>query len=258
MKKGPTFGHQSIGESTLFQSFRKLGPFSLKYRTRAEGQSALSWSGVFLHVRLCCRFSYFRLPSSHLTGSKYATSSTRFVFSIQIGKQRLPFRLVIDWDTFNFFSAKLNGIWWNLQEARTLYTTSSEKFDFRLDGKRKPLRAASGNQQRWHVVLRWQYKALVASCMYNYLYLGFCCFLLFGRGGRTVRPHVCTFLHVQMESNWAELSVCNCRHTGKWCGTIKAVGNTDHTRQSWIHMQTPLYSLSPDAVRWVKGRVARP
>ena len=50
---------------------------------------------------------------------------------------------------------------------------------------------------------------------------------------------ICAFLHVQMESNWAGLSVCYCRHTGKWCGTIKAVGNTDHTRQTWIHMQTP-------------------
>ena len=55
---------------------------------------------------------------------------------------------------------------------------------------------------------------------------------------------VCAFLHVQMESNWAGLSVCICRHTGKWCGTIKAVGNTDHTRQTWIHMQTPLSPLA--------------
>ena len=52
---------------------------------------------------------------------------------------------------------------------------------------------------------------------------------------------ICAFLHVQMESNW---SVCNCRHIGKWCGTIKAVGNTDHTRQTWIHMQTPLSPLA--------------
>ena len=52
------------------------------------------------------------------------------------------------------------------------------------------------------------------------------------------------FLHVQMESNWAGLSVCNCPHTGKWCGTLKAVGNTDHTRQTWIHMQTPLSPLA--------------
>ena len=28
---------------------------------------------------------------------------------------------------------------------------------------------------------------------------------------------MCAFLNVQMESNWAGLSVCNCRHTGKWC-----------------------------------------
>ena len=55
---------------------------------------------------------------------------------------------------------------------------------------------------------------------------------------------ICAFLHVQMESNWAGLSVCNCRHTGKWCCTIKAVGNTDHTRQTWIHMQTPLSPLA--------------
>ena len=55
---------------------------------------------------------------------------------------------------------------------------------------------------------------------------------------------ICAFLHVQMESNWAGLSVCNCRHTVKWCGTIKAVGNTDHTRQTWIHMQTPLSPLA--------------
>ena len=27
---------------------------------------------------------------------------------------------------------------------------------------------------------------------------------------------MCAFLHVQMESNWAGLSVCNCRHTGNW------------------------------------------
>ena len=32
---------------------------------------------------------------------------------------------------------------------------------------------------------------------------------------------------------------------GKWCGTIKAVGNTDHTRQTWIHMQTPLSPYWP-------------
>ena len=44
--------------------------------------------------------------------------------------------------------------------------------------------------------------------------------------------------------NWAGLSVCNCRHIGKWCGTLKAVGNTDHTRQTWIHMQTPLSPLA--------------
>ena len=43
---------------------------------------------------------------------------------------------------------------------------------------------------------------------------------------------------------WAGLSVCNCRHTDKWCGTIKAVGNTDHTRQTWIHTQTPLSPLA--------------
>ena len=55
---------------------------------------------------------------------------------------------------------------------------------------------------------------------------------------------ICAFLHVQMESNWAGLSVCYCRHTGQWCGTIKAVGNTDHTRQTWIHMQTPLFPLA--------------
>ena len=62
--------------------------------------------------------------------------------------------------------------------------------------------------------------------------------------GCTVRPHVCTFLHVQMEINWAGLSVCNCWHTGKWCGTIKAVWNTDHKRRTWIHMQTPLSPLA--------------
>ena len=55
---------------------------------------------------------------------------------------------------------------------------------------------------------------------------------------------ICAFLHVQMESNWAGLSVCNCRHIGKWCCTIKVVGNTDHTRQTWIHMQTPLSPLA--------------
>ena len=55
---------------------------------------------------------------------------------------------------------------------------------------------------------------------------------------------MCAFRYVQMESNWAVLSVCNCRHTGKWCGTIKAVGNTEHTRQTWIHMQTPLSPLA--------------
>ena len=26
---------------------------------------------------------------------------------------------------------------------------------------------------------------------------------------------ICAFLHVQMESNWTGLSLCNCRHTGK-------------------------------------------
>ena len=26
---------------------------------------------------------------------------------------------------------------------------------------------------------------------------------------------ICAFLHLQMESNWAGLSVCNCRYTGK-------------------------------------------
>ena len=55
---------------------------------------------------------------------------------------------------------------------------------------------------------------------------------------------MCAFLHVQMESNWAGLSVCNCLHTGKWCDTKKAIGNTDHTRQTWIHMQTPLSPLA--------------
>ena len=56
---------------------------------------------------------------------------------------------------------------------------------------------------------------------------------------------MCAFLHV-LESNWAGLSVCNCRHTGKWCGTIKAVGNTDHTLTQGrheLHMQTPLSPL---------------
>ena len=55
---------------------------------------------------------------------------------------------------------------------------------------------------------------------------------------------MCAFLHVQMESNWAWLSVCNCQHTSKLCGTIKTVGNTDHTRQTWTHMQTPLSPLA--------------
>ena len=62
--------------------------------------------------------------------------------------------------------------------------------------------------------------------------------------GEELSDLICAFLHVQMESNWAGLSVCNCRHTGKWCGTLKAVGNTDHTRQTWIHMQTPLSPLA--------------
>ena len=63
-------------------------------------------------------------------------------------------------------------------------------------------------------------------------------------------------LHVQMKSNFARLSVCNCRLTGKWCGTIKAVGNTDHTRQTWIHMQTPLSPLvgcGPVAICWQRA-----
>ena len=66
------------------------------------------------------------------------------------------------------------------------------------------------------------------------------------RGAKAQEPFdlICAFLHVQMESNWAGLSACNCRHTGKWCGTIKVVGNTDHTRQTWIHMQTPLSPLA--------------
>ena len=54
---------------------------------------------------------------------------------------------------------------------------------------------------------------------------------------------MCAFLNIQIESNGAGLSVCNLWHTGKWCGTIKAIGNTDHTRQTWIHMQTPLFTL---------------
>ena len=55
---------------------------------------------------------------------------------------------------------------------------------------------------------------------------------------------MCAFLHVQMESNWAGLSVSNYRHTSKWCGTIKAIGNTDHTRPTQIHMPTPIYPLT--------------
>ena len=50
--------------------------------------------------------------------------------------------------------------------------------------------------------------------------------------------------HVQIEYTWAGLSVCNCWHACKWCGTIKAVGNTDHTRQIWAQMQTPLSPLA--------------
>ena len=49
-------------------------------------------------------------------------------------------------------------------------------------------------------------------------------------------------------SRWSLIGLgCQCvavGHTGKWCGTIKAVGNTDHTRQTWIHMQTPLSPLA--------------
>ena len=41
----------------------------------------------------------------------------------------------------------------------------------------------------------------------------------------------------------AGLSVFNCRYIGKWCGTLKAARNTDHTRQTWIHKQTPLSPL---------------
>ena len=57
--------------------------------------------------------------------------------------------------------------------------------------------------------------------------------------GCTVRLHVCDFLHFKMESNLAGLSVCNCRHTGKWCSTINL--------KPWkygIHMQTPLSPLA--------------
>ena len=49
---------------------------------------------------------------------------------------------------------------------------------------------------------------------------------------------MCAFLHVQMESNWAGLSVCNCRHT------IKAVG-----KYTCRHH----YPLSPDAVMVGEG-----
>ena len=68
---------------------------------------------------------------------------------------------------------------------------------------------------------------------------------------------MCAFLHVQMESYCAGLSVCNCRHTGKWCGTIKAVENTDHTRQTWIHLQTPLspFTGCGPVVEWTSGNV---
>ena len=51
--------------------------------------------------------------------------------------------------------------------------------------------------------------------------------------------------------------MCNCQHTGNWCSTIKAVGNTDHTRQTWIHMQSllsPLPRCGP-VVEGVSGKV---
>ena len=33
--------------------------------------------------------------------------------------------------------------------------------------------------------------------------------------GEELSDLMCAILHIQMESNWAGLSVCNCRHTGK-------------------------------------------
>ena len=62
--------------------------------------------------------------------------------------------------------------------------------------------------------------------------------------GEELSDLLCALIPIQMESNWAGLSVCNCRHSVKWCGKIKAVGNTDHTRQTWILMQTPLSPLA--------------
>ena len=51
-------------------------------------------------------------------------------------------------------------------------------------------------------------------------------------------------LHIKKEYEKAGRSVCNCRHTDKWYGTIEAVESTHHTRQTWwIHMDTPLCPL---------------
>ena len=62
---------------------------------------------------------------------------------------------------------------------------------------------------------------------------------------------MCAFRHVQMESNRAGLSVCNCRHTGKWCGTIKAVGNTDHTKADMnTHADTTIPSRRMRSGGW--------
>ena len=70
--------------------------------------------------------------------------------------------------------------------------------------------------------------------------------------GGTFRRLICALLHIQMESNWDVLLVCNCRHNGKRCDITKAFGNTDHARQT-LFICTHHYPLSPDAT----GRIAR-
>ena len=50
--------------------------------------------------------------------------------------------------------------------------------------------------------------------------------------------------HSRLSIMGSPVSMYHCRYTEKWCGTIKAVRNTDHTRHIWIHRQTPLSSLA--------------
>ena len=61
---------------------------------------------------------------------------------------------------------------------------------------------------------------------------------------------MCAILNVQMESNWAGKSVCNCRHTGNWCDYKGRLKYGPHKTDTNTHADTTIPSRRMRSGGW--------